>query len=160
MLRIVPIYQKEANAFVKRHHEHHKPVVGSIFQIAVEYVNVPFLPTIVAVAIVGRPVARRLDNKRTVEVLRLCTDRLKRYHENGKELNPCSMLYAATWRVAKNMGYDRLITYILNTEPGTSVKAAGWTLIGERGGGSWSVPSRPRVDTHPIQPKLLFEITN
>lgn len=27
----------------------------------------------------------------------------------------------------------------------------------ERGGGSWSVPSRPRVDKHPLQKKLLFE---
>jgi hypothetical protein len=51
-----------------------------------------------------------------------------------------------------------LITYILDNEPGTSLKASGWKLIGERGGGSWSVPSRPRTDKHPLQPKQLFQI--
>ena len=63
----------------------------------------------------------------------------------------------AAWRAAKALGYRRLITYTLNTEPGTSLRGAGWKLIGERGGGSWSVPSRPRVDKHPLQMKLLWE---
>lgn len=143
-MKIVPIYQKEANAFVKQHHRHHKPVVGSIFQIACEHDG-----KIVGVAIVGRPVARRLDDRKTVEVNRLCTDGTK---------NACSMLYAAAWRVAKNMGYERLITYILDSEPGTSLYAAGWKLIGQRGGLSWNVPSRPREDHAPKQMKLLFEI--
>ena len=144
-MKIVPIYQKEANVFVKQHHRHHKPVVGSIFQIGLAN----DVGDIIGCVIVGRPVARRLDNKRTVEVVRLCTDGSK---------NACSMLYAAAWRVAKNLGYERLITYILNTEPGTSLKAAGWKCIGERGGGNWNVPSRPRVNTELTQTKILFEI--
>lgn len=142
-LEIVPIKQDEANAFVKKHHRHHKPVVGSVFQIACA-IN----ENIVGVAIVGRPVSRHLDNGYTLEVNRLCTDGTK---------NACSMLYAAAWRAAKALGWHRLITYILITEAGTSLRAAGWKLIGERGGNSWSVPSRPRVDTHPLQKKLLFE---
>lgn len=101
------------------------------------------------VAVVGRPVARMLQDGFTAEVTRLCTDGTR---------NACSMLYSACWRAAKALGYRKMITYILNTEPGTSLKAAGWKVIGERGGGSWSVPSRPRVDNHPLQRKLLFEI--
>jgi hypothetical protein len=142
-LKIVPIFQKAAFAFIESYHRHHKKPVGSVFQIAVgDGIKIN------GVAIVGRPVARMLDNKFTLEVTRLCTDGTP---------NACSMLYAACWRIAKEMGYERLITYILNTEPGTSLKASGWTLIGERGGGSWSVPSRPRTDKHPLQKKLLFE---
>lgn len=143
MLEIVPITQKEANAFVAKHHRHHKPVVGSVFQVAVTKGD-----EVVGVAIVGRPVSRMLDDGWTLEVNRLCTT---------GEKNACSMLYAASWRAAKALGYKRLITYILNTEPGTSLVAAGWKCLGEAGGGSWNVKSRPRVDHHPTQKKLLFE---
>lgn len=55
------------------------------------------------------------------------------------------------------MGYRKLITYTLVEEPGTSLRAAGWRLIGQTDGGSWSVPSRPRVDKHPLQAKLRWE---
>lgn len=142
-LEIVPITQKEANAYVAKYHRHHRPVVGSIFQVAVAKDG-----EVMGVAIVGRPVSRMLDNGWTLEVNRVCT--------NG-EPNACSMLYAASWRIAKGLGYKKLITYILDSEPGTSLRAAGWKCLGEAGGGSWSVKSRPRVDKHPLQRKLLFE---
>jgi hypothetical protein len=103
---------------------------------------------VVGVAMVGRPVARGNQDGFTAEVVRLCTDGTP---------HVASMLYAACWRAAKALGYLRLITYILSDEPGTSLKAAGWRVIGERGGGSWHCPSRPRVDTHPLQKKLLWE---
>lgn len=99
-------------------------------------------------ALVGRPVARRRDDGRTLEVTRLCTDGSK---------NVCSFLYGAAARAAFALGYSRIGTYILKREPGTSLAAAGWKLIGETPGRSWSVPSRPRDDKHPIEPKLLFE---
>ena len=67
------------------------------------------------------------------------------------------MLYAAAWRAARAMGYRRLITYILAQERGVTLRAVGWRLIGEAGGGSWSCPSRTRVDTAPTQIKLLWE---
>lgn len=143
-LEIVPITQREANAFVKKHHRHHKPVVGSIFQIAVAKNE-----SVVGVIIVGRPVARLFDNGWTVEVNRCCT--------NG-EKNVCSMLYSAAWRVAKNLGYKRCITYILSTESGISLNASGWRCIGEAGGGTWDRKKRPRVDTMPNQMKVLYEI--
>lgn len=63
--------------------------------------------------------------------------------------------YAEVTRVA--LGFKRIGTYILASEPGTSLTAAGWRLIGETKGGSWSRPSRGRTDKHPLQQKLLFE---
>lgn len=144
MLTIVPIFQRQAFEFITKHHRHHRKPVGSVFQIALSSDG-----QIVGVAVVGRPNGRRQQNGLTLEVTRLCTDGSK---------NACSMLYAACWRAAKALGYRKLITYILSSEPGTSLKASGWKLIGERGGGSWSVPSRPREDKHPTQMKLLFEI--
>lgn len=146
MLYIVPIFQREAFEFITMHHRHHKKPVGSVFQIGLSDGE-----KIVGVAVVGRPNGRRQQDGFTLEVTRLCTDGTKQ---------ACSMLYAACWRAARAIGYRKLITYVLSSESGTSVKAAGWKLIGERGGGSWSVPSRPRVDKHPIQKKLLFEITS
>ena len=143
MLQIVPIKQDEAKAFVKKVHRHHKPPVGSVFQIACAKGK-----EIVGVAMVGRPVARMLDDGWTLEVNRLATDGTK---------NACSMLYAAAWRVAKGLGYRRLITYILESENGASLRASGWKEIGRRGGGSWSASSRPRVDKHPTQQKIMFE---
>lgn len=144
-MEIVPIFQFEAFAFIAEHHRHHRKPVGSLFQIAAAVDG-----EIVAVAVVGRPVSRILQDGFTAEVTRLCSDGTP---------NSCSMLYSACWRAAKALGYRRLITYILSTEPGTSLKAAGFTLIGERGGGSWTTKSRPRVDKHPLQNKLLFQKT-
>lgn len=144
-LRITPISLAEANAFVQVRHRHHKPVVGHKFSIAAAAND-----TVHGVAIVGRPVARRLDDGMTLEVNRCCTDGTK---------NACSMLYGAAWRAAKALGYGRLITYTLPEEGGASLRASGWTLIGQRGGGNWNVQSRPRIDTDALLQgqKLLWE---
>jgi hypothetical protein len=99
------------------------------------------------VAIVGRPVSRFLDNGLTAEVTRLCTDGMK---------NACSFLYAACAKIAKLMGYDRIITYILATERGTSLKASNWTCDGIRGGNSWNVPSRPRPNSVNLGKKVMY----
>lgn len=69
------------------------------------------------------------------------------------------MLYAAAWRAARAMGYRRLITYILDTEPGTSIVAAGWKRAGSTKAESWSRTSRPRVDLAPLQSKFRYEVT-
>jgi hypothetical protein len=145
-LRIVPISLEEANAFVEKHHRHHKPAIGHKFSVAAADGD-----TIRGVAIVGRPVARGNDDGWTLEVNRCCTDGVK---------NGCSMLYGAAWRAAKALGYRRLITYTLPAEGGASLRAAGWRLIGERGGGNWNTPSRPRIDTDAALrgQKLLWEV--
>jgi L-amino acid N-acyltransferase YncA len=142
-LSLVPITLREARAYVSEKHRHHRAPQGGLFAVACSDGEV-----IRGVAIVGRPVARMLADDFTAEVTRLCTDGAR---------NACSMLYAAAWRAAKALGYRRLVTYILDTENGASLRAAGWRLIGAAGGGSWSVPSRPRVDTHPLQGKLRWE---
>ena len=104
--------------FVSEHHRHHLPSVGWKFGIAVNDGS-----EVVGVIVVGRPVARNADDGWTAEVTRCCTDGTK---------NAASMLYGAAWRAAKAMGYRKLITYTLDTEPGTSLRAAGWKAIGQR----------------------------
>jgi hypothetical protein len=144
-LRHVRISLAEANAFVEQFHRHHKPVVGHLFSLGVEHEG-----NIVGVAIVGRPVSRMRDNGLCAEVTRLCTDGTP---------NACSFLYGACARAAFALGFKVIGTYILASEPGSSLYGAGWRLIGERGGGTWDCPGRPRVDKHPTQKKLLFELT-
>lgn len=139
----VPLDLDEANAFVARYHRHHRPVVGHKFSLGAALAD-----RIVGACIVGRPVSRVRDDGMTLEVTRLCTDGTK---------NACSFLYGAAARAAFALGYRRIGTYILASEPGTSLTAAGWRQVGEVRGRSWSCPSRPRVDTHPTEPKLLFE---
>jgi hypothetical protein len=148
MLEIVPISFSEACEFVNLHHRHHRAPVGHKYSIAVCGDRVNGTARIHGVAIVGRPVARMLDNGTTLEVLRLCTDGTK---------NACSILYASAWRAARALGYKKLITYILQSENGTSLRAAGWKCIGEAGGGKWNRVSRPRIDDHPTELKLKFE---
>jgi hypothetical protein len=143
VLEIVPTTQAEAKAFVARHHRHHKPPLGSVFQLAVAKGE-----DVCGVAIVGRPVARGLQDGWTLEVTRLCTDGTK---------NASSKLYAAAWRAARALGYRRLVTYILEEESGTSLNAAGWRCVAKTAGGSWNCPSRPRIDKHPTQRKFRWE---
>lgn len=143
MLQIVPISFLEAKKFIKQYHRHHKPPLGHKFSIGCANNK-----TIVGVAVIGRPIARMLDDGWTLEVTRLCTDGTK---------NACSMLYAAAWRAARALGYKKIITYILKNEAGTSLTAAGWKCLGQCGGGSWHRQHRPRVDKHPLQQKLRFE---
>ncbi|KKM23103.1 hypothetical protein LCGC14_1618610 [marine sediment metagenome] len=143
-MNLQPISLREARHFVNLHHRHHKAPRGGKYAIGLNDDN-----EVMGVAIVGRPVARMSDDGWTAEVIRLCVT------EGHK--NAASMLYQACWRAARAMGYRRLITYTLQSEPGTSLRAAGWRLIGEAGGGTWDRKQRPRVDTHPTEQKLLWE---
>ena len=141
----IPLELSAANAFVTLHHRHHKPVQGHKFSIGATLDG-----QLVGVVIVGRPVARHRDDGLTLEVTRLCTDGTR---------NACSFLYGAARRAAFALGFERIGTFILSTEPGTSLVAAGWRCLGVRGGGTWSTPSRPRIDQHPLGLKTLWEAT-
>ena len=55
------------------------------------------------------------------------------------------------------MGYRKLVTYTLVTEPGSSLRAAGYRFVGKVRGRSWHTPSRPRVDKHPLLDKNVWE---
>lgn len=145
-LRLVPVSFADACGFVAMHHRHHQPPAGHKFSIGVALDDV-----LVGVAMVGRPVARAYDDGATLEVNRTATDGTP---------NANSMLYGAAWRAAKALGYSRLITYTQEGESGSSLRAAGWTVVGERKArAGWSVPSRPRDDKGVDRmPRTLWEV--
>lgn len=145
MLELTPITLREARAYVAENHRHHRAPQGGIFAIAVAEGEL-----VRGVAIVGRPVARKASDGWTAEVTRVCTDGAR---------NGCSMLYRACWRAARGMGYRKLITYTLPSEGGSSLRGAGFSVVGETSGGRWQRNDRPRVDDHPLQPKLRWELT-
>lgn len=145
-LVVVPMTLRDASKFVEFHHRHHKPPQGGLFAIGIAIVG---NTEPCGVAIVGKPVARMVNDGWTAEVTRLCT---------LGQRNACSMLYRACWRAARAMGYRRLITYTLPEEGGASLRASGFRCIGECGGGSWDRTNRPRVDRHPTQRKLRWDI--
>lgn len=141
-LIIVPVELSEANALVKRWHRHHKEAQGHRFSIGVYDTKKQEL---VGAAIVGRPVARLVNWRTTVEVVRLVSDGTK---------NACSILYAASARVAKELGYEKIQTYILDTETGTSLLASGWVCENKTAGGGHGWHSRSgRRDDQPENTK-------
>lgn len=130
-MKAVPLELKAANEYVERLHRHHVPVHRDKFRLGAEKNG-----ELVGVIQVARPVSRYLDDGNTLEVVRCCT--------NG-ERNACSFLYSRAARITREMGYKKLITYILASEDGASLKASGWHLEESNvGGGSWDTPSRPR----------------
>lgn len=133
-LYLVPVSFEEACGFVELWHRHHQAPRGHKFSIGVAGAGI-----LHGVAIVGRPVARYLDNGATLEVTRTATDGTP---------NANSMLYGAAWRAAAALGYRRLVTYTQAGEPGTSLRAAGWRVVAQRPPRpGWNRPSRPR---HPL----------
>lgn len=142
MLRLAPLELRQANEFVQQLHRHHKPVHRDKFRVGCEVDG-----RLCGVVQVGRPVSRCLDDGKTLEVVRLCTDGTR---------NACSYLYSAAARVAKDLGYSRIVTYIMESETGVSLKAAGWTIDGVTKGGSWDCPSRPRKTDAPTCRKVRY----
>lgn len=143
ILAITPCTIGEAQAFVDQNHRHHSAPRGALFAVAVSAGAL-----VVGVAIVGRPVARMLDDGWTAEITRCCT--------NGTR-NACSMLYGACRRAAIALGYGRVVTYTHSTESGASLRAAGFRVVADVRARPWSCPSRPRVDRSPLQAKLRWE---
>ena len=145
-LTLIPLALKRARLLVGEWHRHHLPPTGGLFAIGAASGGV-----LVAAAIVGRPTARALQDGFTAEVTRLVTNDTP---------HAASKLYAACWRAARAMGYHRLITYVLASETGTSVQAAGWKVLyttKDRPNG-WNTPSRPRTVKAPTEAKTLWEV--
>jgi hypothetical protein len=147
VLVLKPTTLKAANAAVKLWHRHHRPPQGGLFAVGVSKDGGDSL---CGTCIVGRPVARMSDDGWTAEATRCATDGAR---------NACSILYRAAWRATKALGYKRLITFSLPEEGGASLRAAGFKLLGECGGGNWSRSSRRRTDDHPTQVKLKWELS-
>ncbi len=140
----------EAKAFVRRFHAHN-PAPPAGWKFGASIFNGPQL---LGVVIIGRPVARRIDAAATVEVTRLC---LRRDIAAGLRWNAASMLYGWAAKEARRRRFASIITYTLkDLEPGTSLIAAGWKRDGESRGGSWSRPSRPRIDKASLGPKVRW----
>lgn len=147
MLELMPITLRQANAYVEKYHRHHKPSRGHKFSIGVCDDG-----ELVGVCICGRPVSRRLDDGKTLEVNRLCTD---------GTYNACSILYGAACRAAKAMGYTKVITYILESETGASLKAAGFKCEGRAGGLEWNGRSKPKDENqypHEMKTRWVKEV--
>ena len=131
-LTVVPVTFRQACTFIDAHHRHHRPPQGIRFALGVTADG-----KLVGVATVGRPVARRLDDATTAEITRVATD------GTG---NANSMLYAACWRAARAMGYQRIVTYTQDGETGASLRAAGFCPAAHLPAGSgWDRPSRSRT---------------
>lgn len=145
-LRVVPVTFADACAFVAEHHRHHAPPAGHKFSLGVATDD----GVLRGVAMVGRPVARNYDDGLTLEVNRTATD--------GTE-NANSCLYAAAWRAAKALGYQRLVTYTQAGESGASLRGAGWRIVAQRKERrGWWTPSRPREDRGTDKmPRTLWE---
>ena len=176
-LEIIPITIRAANEFVEMYHRHNKKVQGARF--AVGCLSNPvntfrdthnpvntfrdthnpvntFRDTLVAVAIVGRPVARKLDNGLTAEITRLCA-------KPEAPKNACSFLYGRCWRIWQQMGGTRMITYTFRKEAGGSIRATGWRMIGAtRGFGDhlkgWQTRANREKQENVKEPKFRWEI--
>lgn len=99
------------------------------------------------VAICSNPVARLADDGLTLEVSRLCTDGTR---------NACSILYGACARIAKEMGFKKIQTYILKSETGTSLKASGWEMEADNVGSvDWESAQNQRQRKRNAEPKQL-----
>ncbi len=141
-LKVQEIRLRDAAAFVNMYHRHHAGPVGHLFSLGCFIDGV-----LVGAAIVGRPVARRLDDGLTAEITRLAS--------NGAR-NVCSKLLGAARREAQRRDYHRVLTYTLACESGASLRAAGFDCEGPAGGGKWSRRSRCRSDRHPTERKLRW----
>lgn len=141
-LHIRPISLKEANSFVSSHHRHHKATVGHKFSVACVDGE-----RLCGVAICGRPISRYLDNGEVLEISRLCTD---------GTYNACSKLYGACAKIAKDMGYKKIITYILESENGTSLRASNFICEGEAGGEMWTGTRSGRDNGVPKEKKTRW----
>lgn len=131
-LYLRPLSLRQANDLIAQWHRHHKPVQGHRFSVGVCDQSEVFH----GAAVVGRPLARHTDQWRVAEVTRLVTDGTP---------NACSMLYGSCARAAKALGFERIQTYIMEVEPGTTLRAAGWRFDGTCRAQSWS-KSRGRQD--------------
>lgn len=133
-LRVVPMTLREANEFVAQFHRHNGPVRGHRFSIGASTGE-----RLVGVAIVGRPLARMLDDTYTAEVLRVCV-------LDDAPKGTCSFLYARCWRIWAAMGGTRLVTYTLATESGASLRGAGWKVVAQSPGSKsgWNRAGRER----------------
>lgn len=141
----VPMKLTEAAIYVANFHRHNKPPAGGIFAVGASNGD-----KLIGVAIVGRPVARYLDDGKTLEVTRCCV-------VDDAPKGACSFLYARCWQAAKALGWQKLITYTLQSETGASLRGAGWKCVAElkaNNAAGWQ--SRPGREWQPVVGQAKF----
>ena len=141
-LKVAPITFRDASDFINAHHRHHAASQGCKFCVSLRDRS----GEVQGVAVCGRPVSRKLDDGYTLEINRVCT--------LGQQ-NACSMLYGACCRIAKDMGYSKVITYTLETEPGTSLRVSNFHNDGRAGGTHWT-GERNRGQKIPAEMKIRW----
>jgi len=142
----VPLSLKEANEFISKFHRHNEKVRGYKFAIGLVEDG-----ELIGVAVAGRPLARLLDDSKTIEILRVCVK------DGHKFAN--SQLYGRITKICRLMGYKRIITYTLKRESGSSLKAAGFKPVAEVKPQVWDRPSRKRrFQNVYLEPKIRWEI--
>lgn len=149
-LSLVPVTHAQANDYVQMIHRHNGRLPTSIIHVGVA----DEAGMVRGVAVAGLPKARLLCDGYTIEVSRVCTD---------GAYNACSMLYAACIKAARALGYRRIVTYTIDAEAGTSLKASGWKIARASRGGTWKRPNqtarRGQIDAHDLGAKWRWEIT-
>ena len=149
MIYAVPMTISEAKEFVTNFHRHNKAPQSGLFAVGASDGE-----KLVGVAIVGRPVARLLDDGKTIEVTRCCV-------VDDAPKGCCSFLYARCWQAGKALGWHKLITYTLQEESGASLRGAGWKIVAElkaNNAGGWQ--NRPGREWQSVvgQAKLRWEV--
>ena len=140
-LTAIPMELKDVQNYINENHRHHRASVRDKFRIGAVDAD----GKLVGVVQAGHPVNRNLCDGRTIEVLRLCTDGTR---------NVCSFLYSRCARIAQEMGYWKIITYILETEDGASLRASGWVCEDDScGGGTWE--NCTRTMERPVQMSMF-----
>jgi hypothetical protein len=142
-LHLVPISLADAKRYIAEQHRHNDPPTGHRVSVGIADED----GRLRGVGVLGRPLARKSDDGVSAEVYRVATDGVP---------NGCSMLYGALVRAAWALGYRRVLTYTLEEEPGTSLRAAGWQSDGMAGGGDWATPSQPQRLNASEKPTLFF----
>jgi len=141
-MNVVRVELKEANEFIESNHRHHKKVLSHRFSLGVQNKG-----SLIGVAICGRPVCRKTDQKMVLEVTRLCTDGTK---------NACSFLYARAAKIATLMGFEKIQTFILESENGSSLMASGWSFESVTKVGNWNSRDNRREEEHLKGPKKKY----
>jgi len=148
-LTIQPITQVLANEYITLVHRHHGATTPGPASFSIAAVDPESVIRGVATAGIPNAANRLKDGFRTMEVVRVATDGTP---------NACSALYAACGRAARALGFSRIITYVLDTETGTSIRAAGWTQDeGTFGNQSWA--NRPGRTGKNLGPKGRWSLT-
>ena len=144
-LKCIPLTLKEANAFVIEHHRHSKQCRGHRFSLGAVYKD-----ELVGAAIIGRAINRYLDNRFTAEILR---NSVLEKAPKGTFI----FLYSRAMKVWQSQGGKKILTYTLETEPGSSLKAVNFNAAAKTGffKGGWQNRSNRREYT-PIR-KIRWE---